>query len=102
GGVGRDGNCQDGRTLRRSARNGEGMVSWVAIDRFAEKERAMDAKFRKQNADKVLRSDANPLTDDELLAKLRSFDIELDRPSLEQHCREALSAEEMATPLLEQ
>ena len=78
------------------------MFSWVAIDRFAEKERAGDAKFRKQNADKVLRSDAKPLTDDELLAKLRSFDIELDRPSLEQHCREALSAEEMATPLLDQ
>ena len=56
------------------------MFSWVAIDRFAEKERAIDAKFRKQNADKVLRSDAKPLTDDELLAKLRSFDIELGRP----------------------
>jgi tetratricopeptide (TPR) repeat protein len=78
------------------------MFSWVAIDRFAEKERARDAKFRKQNADKVLRSDAKPLTDDELLAKLRSFDIELDRPSLEQLCREALSAEEMATPFLDQ
>ena len=78
------------------------MFSWVAIDRFAEKERAIDAKFRKQNADKVLRSDAKPLTDDELLAKLRSFDIELDRPWLERHCREALSAEEIATPLLDQ
>ena len=78
------------------------MSSWVAIDRFAEKERARDAKFRKQNADKVLRSDAKPLTDDELLAKLRSFDIELDRPWLERRCREALSAEEIATPLLEQ
>jgi len=78
------------------------MFSWVAIDRFAQKERAMDAKFRKQNADKVLRSDAKPLSDDELLAKLRSFDIELDRPWLERHCREALSAEEMATPLLDQ
>jgi len=78
------------------------MFSWVAIDRFAEKERAKDAKFRKQNADKVLRSDAKPLADDELLAKLRSFDIELDRPSLERLCRQALSAEEIATPLLDQ
>lgn len=78
------------------------MFSWVAIDRFAEKERAKDAKFRKQNADKVLRSDAKPLTDDELLAKLRSFGIELDRPWLERHCREALSAEEIAAPLLDQ
>ena len=72
------------------------MFSWVAIDRFAEKERTKDAKFRKQNADKVLRSDATPLTDDELTAKLRSFDIELDRPSFEGLCRKALSAEEIA------
>ena len=50
----------------------------------------------------MLRSDAKQLTDDELLAKLRSFDIELDRPSLERLCREALSAEEIATPLLDQ
>jgi hypothetical protein len=53
------------------------MFSWVAIDRFAEKERTKDATFRKQSADKVLRSDAQPLTDDDLLAKLRSFGIEL-------------------------
>ena len=78
------------------------MFSWVAIDRFAEKERARDARFRKQNADKVLRSDAKNLTDDDLLAKLRSFGIELDRPALERLCREALSAEEIATPLLNQ
>ena len=78
------------------------MFSWVAIDRFAEKERTKDATFRKQSADKVLRSDAQPLTDDDLLAKLRSFGIELDRPSLERLCREALSAEEIATPLLDQ
>jgi hypothetical protein len=78
------------------------MFSWVAIDRFAEKERAGDAKFRKQSADKVLRSDARQLTDDDLLAKLRSFDIEMDRSSLERLCREALSAEEIATPLLDQ
>jgi tetratricopeptide (TPR) repeat protein len=78
------------------------MFSWVALDRFAEKERARDATFRKPSARKVLRSDAKPLTDDDLLAKLRSFGIELDRPSLERLCREALSAEEMATPWLDQ
>ena len=78
------------------------MFSWVAIDRFAEKERAKSAAFRKQSAGKVLRSDAKQLTDDELLAKLRSFGIELDRPSLERLCREALSAEEIATPLVDQ
>jgi len=78
------------------------MFSWVAIDRFAEQRRAKDATFRKQSAGKVLRSDAKQLTDDDLLAKLRSFGIELDRPSLERLCREALSAEEIATPLLDQ
>src|SRR5260370_33661265 len=78
------------------------MFSWVALDRCAEKERARDATFRKQSAGKVLRSDAKQLTDDDLLAKLRSFSIELDRPSLERHCQESLSAEEIATPLLDQ
>ena len=78
------------------------MFSWVAIDRFAEKERARDANYRKQPAGKVLRSDAKPLTDEDLIAKLRSFGIELDRPSLERLCREALSAEEIAAPLVDQ
>jgi tetratricopeptide (TPR) repeat protein len=78
------------------------MFSWVAIDRFAEIERSRDGTFRKQNAEKVLRSDAKNLTDDDLLAKLLSFGIELDRPALERLCREALSAEEIATPLLDQ
>jgi len=53
------------------------MFSWVDIDRFAGKERARNATLRKQSADKVLRSDAQPLTDDELMAKLRSFSIEI-------------------------
>ena len=43
--------------------------------------------YRKQSAGKVLRSDAKRLTDGDLLAKLRSFGIELDRPSLERLCR---------------
>lgn len=41
-------------------------------------------------------------TDEELVAKLRSFGIELDRPSLERLCDQALSAEEIAQPLLDQ
>jgi hypothetical protein len=93
---------ENGPTVKRSARNGKDMFSWVAMDRFAEKERSRDGTFRKQNADKVLRSDATNLIDDDLLAKLRSFGIELDRPALERLCREALSAEEIATPLLDQ
>jgi hypothetical protein len=76
------------------------MISWVAMDRIVERKRA--AGYRKQAAGKVLRSDAKRLTDGELLAKLFSFGIELDRPSLERLCDQALSAEEIARPLLDQ
>ena len=50
----------------------------------------------------MLRSDAERLTDGELLAKLHSFGIELDRSLLERLCEQALSAEEIARPLLDQ
>jgi tetratricopeptide (TPR) repeat protein len=78
------------------------MISWVAMDRIVERKRAADAGYRKQAAEKVLRSDAKRLTDGELLAKLRSFGIELDRASLERLSDQALSAEEIAQPLLDQ
>ena len=78
------------------------MISWVAMDRTVERKRAADAAYRKQAAGKVLRSDAKRLTDGELLAKLSSFGIELDRLSLERLCDHALSAEEIAQPLLDQ
>jgi hypothetical protein len=72
------------------------------MDRIVERKRAADAAYRKQGADKVLRSDAKRLTDVELLAKIASFGIELDRPSLERLCDQALWAEEIAQPLLDQ
>src|SRR5215831_20329248 len=78
------------------------MISWVAMERIVERKRAADAAYRKQGADKVLHSDAKRLTDGELLDKLASFGIELDRPSLERLCNQALSAEEIAQPLLDQ
>jgi tetratricopeptide (TPR) repeat protein len=78
------------------------MISWVAMDRIVERQRAADAAYRKQAADKALRSDAKLLTDGDLLAKLRSFGIEMDRSSLEALCGQALSAEEIAQPLLDQ
>ena len=58
------------------------MLSWVAMDRIVEKQRAGDATYRQRSERKVLRSDAQPLSDDDLLAKLRSLGIELDRSSL--------------------
>jgi len=78
------------------------MISWVAMNRIVERERAADPAHRSRAAGKVLRSDANGLTDGELLAKLSSFGIVLDRPSLERLCDQALSAEEIAQPLLHQ
>jgi len=78
------------------------MISWVAMDRIVERKRAADAAYRKQAAGKVLRSDARLLTDGDLLAKLRSFGIELDRSSLQRLCDRALSAEEITKPLLDQ
>lgn len=62
------------------------MISWVAMDRIVERKRAADADYRKQAAGKVLRSDAQRLTDGELVAKLRSFGIEMDRPTLGRLC----------------
>jgi tetratricopeptide (TPR) repeat protein len=78
------------------------MISWVAMDRIVERKRASDAAYRKQVAGRPLRSDAKLLSDGDLLAKLRSFGIDLDRSSLEQLCGQALSAEEIAKPLLDQ
>jgi len=71
------------------------MSSWVALDRVFERQRRRPAR-------KVLRSDAKPLSDGDLLAKLHSFGIDLDRSSLEQLCSQALSAEEIAQPLADQ
>jgi hypothetical protein len=78
------------------------MISWVAMDRVVESQRAADAAYRKQSAGKSVRSDAKLFHDGDLLAKLRSFGIELDRHSLERLCSRALSAEEIAKPLLAQ
>ena len=53
-------------------------------------------------AGRPLRSDAQRLTENELLAKLQSFGLDLDRPSLERLSKQALSAEEIGKPLLDQ
>ena len=60
------------------------MLSWVAMERIYEREVLPDAKLRKQAGERPLRADAKRLTDGELLAKLRSFGIEIDRTWLEQ------------------
>ena len=65
------------------------MISWVAMDRIVQRKRASDAAYHKQVGGRSLRSDAKLLSDGDLLAKLRSFGIDLDRSSLEQLCDRA-------------
>ena len=68
------------------------MISWVAMDRIVETRRMSDAAFRKLAEGRPLRSDAKLLTDGDLLAKLRSFGIDLDRSSFGRLCSQALSS----------
>ena len=59
-----------------------------------------DIKFRMEAAGRAYRANARSLTESELLARLRSFGIELDRPLLKRLCNQHLSAEEIAEPLI--
>ena len=51
--------------------------------------------------DRPTRSDAAKLSDEQLLEKLQGFGLEVDRAELERLCEGALSAEEVAWPLLD-
>ncbi|MGH9838458.1 MAG: SEC-C metal-binding domain-containing protein [Blastocatellia bacterium] len=75
-------------------------ISWVALNRIMEKKMATDATYRERVAGRPVRSSAKRLTDGELLAKLQSFGITMDRSSLKRLCEESLSAEELARPLM--
>lgn len=68
------------------------MISWVAMERIYEREIQRDAKLRNPDGARPLRVHAKHLTDEELLARLRSFGIEIDRGWLERNCARALSA----------
>ena len=78
------------------------MFSWVAMERTYEREVLPDAKLRKLAGARPLRVHARDLTDEQLLAKLRGFGLEIDRGWLERNCERALSAEEIAQPLMDQ
>jgi hypothetical protein len=78
------------------------MLSWVAMERIYERQILPDPKLRKEAGPRPLRADARLLTDGELLAKLRSFGLEVDRAWLERKCERALSAQEIAGPLMDQ
>lgn len=72
-------------------------ISWVTIDRFCQEEADAKENVRRQleHTGKPLRSSADSLSDDELLTKLRSFGLDVDRDEVERLCAGALSAEEV-------
>jgi tetratricopeptide (TPR) repeat protein len=77
-------------------------MSWVTVDRLCEQQRLVDEEVRSllEANNRPLRSSAGDLSDAELLDKLRGFGLDLDRHSLEKLCASALSAEEVARPLI--
>jgi tetratricopeptide (TPR) repeat protein len=78
-------------------------TSWVTLDRLCAEEMLSDEKIRRlvEDGHRPLRSAAEQLSDEELLDKLRGFGLDLDRRSLERLCDGALSAEEVAGPLID-
>ena len=76
------------------------MISYVALERIVEMKAASDTKYRKQLGARPFRSGAKLLTDGELLDKLGSFGLHLDRSALERLLKQALSAEEIANSLV--
>jgi SEC-C motif len=78
-------------------------ISWVTIDRFCQEEADAKENVRRQleRTGKPLRSSADPLSDDELLAKLRDLGVDVDRDGVDRLCAGALSAEEVAKPIVD-
>jgi SEC-C motif len=78
-------------------------ISWVTIDRFCQEEAdgKEDVRRELERTGKPLRSSAEPLSDDELLAKLRDLGLDVDRDGVERLCAGALSAEEVAGPIVD-
>jgi tetratricopeptide (TPR) repeat protein len=76
-------------------------MSWVTIDRFCQEEADAKENVRRdlERVGKPLRSSADSLSDDELLAKLRGLGLDVNRDGVERLCAGALSAEEVAGPI---
>ncbi|HVA58946.1 MAG TPA: hypothetical protein VNG13_00190 [Mycobacteriales bacterium] len=78
-------------------------MSWVTLDRICDERRLSDESYRRliEDSDRPLRCAAAQLSDEELLGKLRGFGFDFDRDGLRRLCEGALSAEEVARPLME-
>jgi hypothetical protein len=76
-------------------------MSWVTLDRLCQQQARVDPAIGRMLArsGRPLRSRAEQLTDADLLDKLRSFGIDLDREGLSKLCEDALSAEDVAREL---
>src|SRR2546421_1115401 len=76
-------------------------MSWVTLDRICQEKADAEEDFRREleRNGRPLRSSAAPLSDDELLEKLRELGLDVDRDGVERLCAGALSAEEVAKPI---
>jgi hypothetical protein len=76
-------------------------MSWVTLDRICqEKVDKEGVRSELVRNGRPLRSSAEPLSDDELLAKLRDLGLDVDGDGVERLCAGALSAEEVAGPIV--
>lgn len=98
-GFGQAADLPDGvRADEEAGASGRGLrISWVTIERWAREKAGPPGAGRPQR----YRDDAERLTDAQLLDRLRGFGIDLDRAGLEALCQDALSAEEVASQLLD-
>jgi hypothetical protein len=71
-------------------------ISWVTVERWAREK----AGTRGADRGRPYRDDAESLTDTQLLDRLRGFGIELDQAGLQTLCQDALSAQEVASRLI--
>lgn len=85
--------------VRADAGTGGGWpgMSWVTIERLAREKAGPPGAAR----GRPYRDDAERLTDAQLLDKLGGFGIELDRAGLQALCQDALSAQQVASQLLD-
>ena len=76
-------------------------MSWVTIDRICQEEADGKEDVRRElvRNGRPLRSSADSLSDDELLAKLKDLGLDVDRDGVERLCAGALSTEEVAKPI---
>jgi tetratricopeptide (TPR) repeat protein len=76
-------------------------MSYVTLNRFCQERVDKDGvPLELVRNGRPLRSSADALSDDELLAKLRECGLDVDRDGVERLCAGALSAEEVARPLV--